>query len=134
MKIGMWLLMLACNLIVPAAMAGLGQQFTKNPPKTIDPMCGYRTVMSMKNQDTWQFAQAQYGRTCYQVGWAALALTALFLFLMWRLRIPVESIDYVFWQGGFILLEMVVLVIASYVPVERALRREFDQHGVRRRG
>ena len=132
--VGFWLFMLVMDLLVPAVMIVFGRLFFSKAPHTINCTFGYRTAMSMKNQDTWEFAQAQYGRTCYQVGWAALALTALFLFLMWRLRIPVESIDYVFWQGGFILLEMVVLVIASYVPVERALRREFDQHGVRRQG
>ncbi len=83
--------MLACNLLVPLAFIGLGQKFTKDPPKTIDPMHGYRTVMSMKNQDTWEFAQRCYGRTCCKIGWALLPVTALFLFLMWMLRVPLWS-------------------------------------------
>ena len=132
MKLGMWIVMLACNLILPLAFIGLGQKFTKNPPKTIGPMQGYRTVMSMKNQDTWEFAQQRYGRTCYKIGWAALALTVLFLYLMWLLRYPVESMEYFFWQLGFVMLEAAAVAAASYVPVERALRKTFDKNGNRR--
>lgn len=134
MALGLWILMLLCNLILPLVFIGMGYKFTKDPPKTIDPMYGYRTVMSMKNQDTWEFAQEQYGRICYKIGWALLPVTALFLFLMWMLRVPVESMDYCFWQVGFVLLEAVAVVIANYVPVERALKKEFDKSGVRRRG
>ena len=132
MEFGLWMLMLVCNLLLPLTFIGLGQKFTKDPPKTIDPMYGYRTVMSMKNQDTWEFAQQRYGRTCYKIGWALLPVTALFLFLMWMLRVPVESMDYCFWQIGFVLLEAVAVVVANYVPVERALKRNFDKNGVRR--
>ena len=132
MEFGIWMLMLVCNLILPLAFIGLGQKFIKDPPKTIDPMYGYRTVMSMKNQDTWEFAQAYYGRTCYKIGWALLPATALFLSLMWMLRIPVESMDYCFWQCGFVLLEAVAVVAANYIPVERALRQGFNKDGTRR--
>ena len=132
MEFGLWMVMLVCNLILPLVFIGMGQKLTKDPPKTIDPMYGYRTIMSMKNQDTWEFAQAQYARTCRKIGWALLPVTALFLFLMWMLRVPVESMDYCFWQVGFVLLEAVAVVIANYVPVERALRRNFDKRGVRR--
>lgn len=119
-----------CSLLLPLAFIGLGQRFTKNPPKTIDPMCGYRTVMSMKNQDTWEFAQAYYGRTCYKIGWAALAVALLAQ--VWLMRWPAGSIEGGVRQGAFILLEAAAAVIANYVPVERALKKEFDKNGNRR--
>jgi len=123
-------IMFLCELLVPLAIIGLGQKFTKDPPRTIDPMCGYRTVMSMKNQDTWEFAQRYYGRTCWGIGWALLALTAMVQPLM--LRCPVESIEFCFWQIGFVTLEMAAAAIAMYIPVERALKRNFDESGMRR--
>lgn len=134
MEFGIWIFMLACNLLLPLAFIGIGQKFTKDPPKTIDSMYGYRTVMSMKNQDTWTFSQQCYGRNCYKIGWVLLSVTGLFLLLTWKLRISVVSIDYCFWQIGFVALEAVAVVIANYVPVERALKREFDKNGVRRQG
>lgn len=134
MEFGLWMFMLVCNLLVPLAFIGLGQKFTKDPPKTIDPMYCYRTVMSMKNQDTWEFAQQCYGQTSYKLGWALAPVSVLFLLLMRVLRVPLESMDFCVWQGGLILLEMVVVVIASYVPVERALKKNFDKNGVRRQG
>lgn len=119
-----------CSLLLPLAFIGLGQRFTKNPPKTIDPMCGYRTVMSMKNQDTWEFAQAYYGRTCYKIGWVALAVALLAQ--VWLMRWPAGSIEGGIRQVTFILLEAAAAVIANYVPVERALKKEFDKNGNRR--
>ena len=132
MALGLWIVMLVCNLILPLTFIGMGQKFTKDPPKTIDPMYGYRTVMSMKNQDTWEFAQQRYGRTCCKIGWVLLPVTALFLLLMRTLRVPVESMDFCFCQVGFVLLEAVAVVIANYVPVERALKQNFDKNGNRR--
>jgi len=123
-------IMFICELPAPLAIIGLGQKFTKAPPRTIDPMCGYRTVMSMKNQDTWEFAQRYYGRSCRRIGWALLILTVLVQPLM--LRCPVESMEFCFRQIGFVMLESVAVVIAMYVPVERALKRNFDGNGMRR--
>ena len=130
MEWGLRIVIFLCDLILPLAFIGMGQRFTKCPPETIDPMQGYRTVMSMKNQDTWEFAQAYYGRTCYKIGWATLFVTVLAQ--VWMLRGPVGSIDGCIRHVGFILLESVAVVTANYVPVERALRRTFDKGGNRR--
>lgn len=130
MELGLRIFQFACSLLLPLAFIGLGQQFTKNPPETIDPMRGYRTVMSMKNQDTWAFAQAYYGRTCYKIGWAALAVTVPAQ--VWLMRWPAGSIEGGIRQVGFILLEAVAVCIAVYAPVERALKKTFDKAGNRR--
>ncbi len=123
-------IMFLCELFVPLTIIGLGQKFTKDPPKTIDPMCGYRTVMSMKNQDTWEFAQRYYGRICWEIGWVFLVLTVLVQPLI--LRCPVESMEFCFWQIGFVTLELAAAVIAMYVRVERVLKQIFDENGMRR--
>lgn len=134
MELSMWILMLVCDLILPLALIGLGQKFTKDPPKTIDPMYGYRTVRSMKSQDAWTFAQACYGRVCCQTGGALLVPTVLFQLLMWTLRVSVTSISYCFWHIGFVALAAFASVAAMYFRVERTLKKEFDQNGVRRHG
>ncbi len=35
----------------------LGFYFVNHPPKKINPLMGYRTPRSMKNQESWDFAQ-----------------------------------------------------------------------------
>ena len=56
-NIAFWIFVLAMDLLLPGVMIGFGREFMKNPPKEINPGYGYRTAMSSKNQDTWDFAQ-----------------------------------------------------------------------------
>jgi len=133
MAMGNWIIrgiVFISGLIVPLVLLGFGRTYVKSPPETVSPMEGYRTVMSMKNQDTWDFAQRCYGRTCWKIGWVLLPLTALNQILM--LRCPVESMDFCFWNIGFVMLEAVAVVAAIYIPVERALKKTFDKNGNRR--
>ena len=51
-----WIYMLVMALLVPSAMIGFGWLFMRRTPKTIQSLFGYRTAMSMKNKDTWEFA------------------------------------------------------------------------------
>ena len=48
--------MLVMNLLIPATMAGFGRAFLKKAPGKINYAFGYRTSMSMKNKDTWDYA------------------------------------------------------------------------------
>lgn len=47
-----WLFMLIMNLLIPFSMIGFGFYFQKHPPKEINELFGYRTPLSMKNEDT----------------------------------------------------------------------------------
>lgn len=49
---GIWFMMLGFNLLIPAVMLIAGKLFLKNLPKNINWIIGYRTGMSMKNEDT----------------------------------------------------------------------------------
>jgi len=48
-------------LIVSIVIILLGFLFMKYPPKSRNSMYGYRTPMSMKNQDTWDVSQKHSG-------------------------------------------------------------------------
>lgn len=50
---GIWLMMLGFNLLIPAIMLGTGKLMQRNTPKDINWIIGYRSAMSMKNEDTW---------------------------------------------------------------------------------
>ena len=50
---GFWIFMLIMDLLIPFTMIGFGKMFLKKAPDQINYVFGYRTSMSMKNQDTW---------------------------------------------------------------------------------
>ena len=50
------------NLIIPFLMIIFGKLFIKNIPKEINGLFGYRTPMSVKNKDTWEFAHYYCGK------------------------------------------------------------------------
>ena len=127
MKLAMWVFMLVCNLLAPATIIGVGWLFKINPPKEISSTFGYRTKRSMKNQDTWDFAQLYSGKVCWTWGWVMVFPVVLGQALT-LLRPTVESMCN--WSLVVTAAEIVALV-AIIFPVERALKRNFDKDGKR---
>ena len=70
--LGYWLFMLAVSLLMPLTMIIFGRHFMHNPPKDINSSYGYRTSMSMKSRETWDFAHRYFGRL-----WVILGLILL---------------------------------------------------------
>ena len=129
MRLAMWVFLLICNLIAPAVMIGFGRLFEKNPPREINAAFGYRTSRSMKNQDAWDFAQRYMGELWRKVGWAMLPLAVLGQVL--TLLCPtMESMC--LWSLAPVTAEVTVMLIATILLVERALKKNFDQNGTRR--
>ncbi|MDO5511069.1 MAG: SdpI family protein [Weeksellaceae bacterium] len=54
------------------------------PPKEINPLYGYRTRRSMKNQKNWEFAQEYSAKKLLQTG--ALLLISSILGLVWNVE------------------------------------------------
>ena len=64
------------NLLIPVLMIIFGRIMYKHAPKSINGVYGYRTSMSMKNEDTWKFAHDDCGRLWYKIG--------LIMLIPWR--------------------------------------------------
>ena len=124
----MWVFLLACNLIAPVVMVLFGRRFIKNPPKERNGWYGYRTNRSMKNQETWDFAQRCMGEIWYKVGWA-LVLFAVLGQLLTLLAPTMGSMC--MWSMAPMTVEIIVM-LAAIIPVERALKQIFDENGNRR--
>ena len=122
-----WLFMLCSVLLVPVVMLLFGYIFLHHPPTQINALYGYRTSMSRKNQDTWDFAHACCGKLWWHIGWVLLPLSAAAM-----LPFLGKSVDVVGIAGTVITLLQCVVLIAAIFPVERALKREFDTQGRRR--
>ena len=131
MDIGFWIVMLFWNLLIPLMMLVFGLLFCKKPPIEVNSLFGYRTTLSMKNKDTWDFAQRMMGRLWWRAGLALLVLTVgamlACLFTLARDEDTVGTYSLV-----FLYIQMAVLLLSIW-PVERALRRTFDADGNRRK-
>lgn len=125
----MWfyIAMFLCNLLMPLIMLIGGYCMDHFPPRKINSVIGYRTKMSKKNKDTWDFAHHYCGKL-----WLKWGLIVLFPTI--AVQIPfAHSGDQVIGTVTF-LVEAVQLTVllCSIVPVEKALKRTFDENGVRR--
>ena len=124
---GFWIFMLIMDLLIPLTMIGFGKYFIKNAPKEINAVFGYRTSMSMKSKDTWEFAHKYCGKIWYYCGLLILPITILFLLLVIG-----KSKDYVGTAGGMICGMQLIPFLGSIVTTEIALKKTFDENGKRR--
>lgn len=126
-KIVFWIFVLAFDLLIPLLMLGFGKSFMKNPPAEINPGYGYRTTMSSKNQETWDFAQRHMGKVWYQAGrWLLIPSAVPLLFVLGR---DVGTVGVV---GLAVSGVQLVVMLGSILVVERALKETFDKNGKRK--
>lgn len=124
---GFWLFMILMDLLIPFTMLGFGKYFLKKAPKEINYVFGYRTTMSMKNQDTWIFAHKYCGKLWYNLGKILLSVTLIGMLLV--LGKPKETVENV---GGILCVIQLIPLVASIIPTEIAFRKTFDKNGNRR--
>ena len=125
--IGFWIFMLLMDLLIPFTMIGFGRLFLTKAPEKINAAFGYRTAMSMKNKDTWEFAHKFCGRLWFWCGLALLPVAVIpMVFVLGR------SIDTVGTVGGIVCMIELVPLVGSIFPTEAALKKMFDRNGSRR--
>ena len=122
-----WIFVLAFDLLIPLLMLGFGRSFMKHPPTEINPGYGYRTTMSSKNQDTWDFAQKYMGELWYRAGRWLLIPSAVPLVLVLG-----RDVGAVGMAGLAVCGVQLVVMLGTILVVERALKKNFDQNGKRR--
>ena len=125
--IGFWIFMLIMDLLVPCTMIGLGKLFLNKAPQNISYTFGYRTTMSMKNEDTWQFAHKYCGKLWFRCGFMLLPLSIIPL-----LFVVGKEIDTIAKIGTVICFVQIVPFAGSIIPTEIALRKSFDKSGQRK--
>lgn len=122
-----WFFVLIMDLLIPFTMIGFGRYFMKKAPNEINAVFGYRTSMSMKNKDTWEFAHKYCGRIWYICGMILLPITVVCMLLLIG-----KDRDVVGTGGAIIEGVQLVPLIGSIFPTEIALRRNFHKNGKRR--
>lgn len=124
-----WIFMLVMNLLTPLVMIIYGRIFEKKPPKIARSKFafGYRTVMSMRNEETWEYAHRFFGKLWFRFGIAVglISIIVLFFFIG-------KDKDTVGFAGMIICYVQLVAMLLPVIPTELALRRRFDKYGNRK--
>lgn len=122
-----WLFMLAMALLIPGCMILLGRSFAKSPPGEINGGYGYRTARSMRNPQTWEFAQRYSGRFWVRAGRPVLAVSLVWMALLFGQEVGTVG------NSGLILTGLQMVPFLAVIPAtERALKLEFDDFGGKR--
>ena len=125
-----WIFMLVMNLLTPLTMIIFGYIYNKKPPKKPKSKfaySGYRTPMSMKNEETWEYANRFFGKLWFIFGIpvGVISIIVLFFFIG-------KDKDTVGFAGMIICYVQLVAMLLPVIPTELALRRRFDKYGNRR--
>ena len=124
---GFWFFMLAMGLLFPAIMMLFGAVFTKTAPKKINYIFGYRTIMSMKNRDTWEFAHKYFGKLWFRLGLLLIPITVIpMLFVIGNSENVVATV------GLIVSFVNTVTLIIPIFFTEKALNKAFDKDGNRK--
>lgn len=124
---GFWIFMQIMVLMIPLIMIITGKRFIKSAPKEINLLFGYRTEMSTKNMDTWEFAHKHFGKIWFRAGLVLLPVSVIPM-----LFVTGESTDIVGTVGTVVTFIGVIVLIASIIPTEIALKKTFDKDGKRK--
>lgn len=121
--------MFVMNLLIPLVMIIYGRIFEKKPPKIARSKFafGYRTVMSMRNEETWEYAHRFFGKLWFRFGIAVglISIIVLFFFIG-------KDKDTVGFVGMIIDYVQLAAMLLPVIPTEISLRRRFDKYGNRK--
>ena len=118
---GFWIFMLLMDLILPLTMVVFGKMFMTKYPKDINAVFGYRTAMSMKNKDTWEFAHKYCGKLWLKCGLALLPLSIVPLIFVFN-----KGTDLIGTVGGIVCAVQLIPLIGSIFQTEAALKKHFQ--------
>ena len=122
-----WIFMLAMGLLFSVVMILFGTMVMKSAPKKINYIFGYRTDMSMKNRNTWEFAHKYIGKLWFHFGLLLIPITVIpMLFVIGKTENIVGTVGLIV---GFI--NTIVLIVPIFFT-EKALNKAFDKDGKRK--
>lgn len=121
-----WINVFTMVLLIPIIMIVFGIFFIMKPPKKIRWFIGYRTIMSTKNQETWDFANNHFARVWFYCGIIFFVMSIVFLLFMIG-----KDINDVVEDSLIFCLVQVGLMVLTIIPTELALKRKFNKDGTK---
>ncbi len=122
-----WWFIFVCDLLIPILMIIAGNMMWKHAPEKINGIIGYRTARSMKNTDTWKFAQDYCGRLWWKMGWIMFIPSVVIHFPFYQSSENVIGI-----VAAIVCTIQCLILVFTIFPTERALKRTFTEEGIRR--
>ena len=113
-----------CNLIIPIIMILIGVITMRDIPEKVNNYVGYRNARSMKNIDTWRFANRYSGRVLRKLGVIGFIVSIIVTILGLLLSLEVLGI-----LSIFLVVFQLCLIFSSIYFVERKLKEKFDDNG-----
>lgn len=111
------------TIFMSLLMFGFGRSFMKMPPDKINYIYGYRSKMSMKNQNTWNFAHKYAGKV-----WVYSS----------ALNVIISAIVVLIFRNTSLFKAFATILLAVIQPItlllvisltEKALKKNFDKNG-----
>lgn len=113
------------GMLIPASMVVLGYVLKNHSPKEINGLCGYRTERSMKNKRTWKFANTYCGELWLKIGTVITIISSVILFLL------MNTTAFEIILLAIVLIQVIIMIVPIYF-VEKALKENFDEHGMKK--
>ena len=117
-----WILSFLSAQVIPVTVLAAGYYYKNRVPKTMK--TGYRTARSTRSRESWVFAHRMLGRLWRPLGWVLLIVSFFGMFAV--LMIDKDALEKA--TSVFAIAQTVVMV-GSLIPVERALKQNFDENG-----
>lgn len=121
---GFWIFMMIMDLLIPITMIGFGKYFSKKAPREINSTFGYRTSMSMKNKDTWNFAHHYFGKLWLKMGYVVLIISIIGMLFLLK-----KDENIIGLWGSVLCAVQLVFMILPIISTEKALKKNFDKYG-----
>lgn len=81
----------------------------------------------MKNKETWNFAHYHFGKLWWILGWILLVVS-----IVLQIYVMGQDENTVGLAGGVVVAVQLLSLCCCIIPVERALKKNFDADGFRR--
>lgn len=120
---GFWVFMLISTLLTPLVMAILGLVYVKGGyPKEINETFGYRTKLTMRNQQVWEYSQMIFGKV-----WLIAGLVLSPLSIVPMLLVIGKDVDTCALTGGVTAAVQVVIMLLLIPYMEKKVKKRFPE-------
>ena len=119
---GFWVFMLIMCLLIPGMLLLFGWIFQHCAPKSINGVYGYRTKRSMRDQSSWDFAQAMFGKLAFRWGLGELPIVLLAM-----LPVLGRGDTIVGTVGGVLCIVLCLPFFVMIWQIEWALKQQFPE-------
>ena len=117
-----WILSFLSAQVIPVTVLAAGYYYKNRVPKTMK--TGYRTARSTRSRETWVFAHRMLGRLWRPLGWVLLTVSFFGMF-----AVLITNKDALEKATSVLAIAQTVVMVGSLIPVERALKQNFDENG-----